>query len=205
MSKQVWVQPPNCPRCGKQLEPVSRERHGEWADHGEWACLCHKNDGKCLWWDWELTMILRCRLEQAEAGMYNPRVEKLVQSTAGDPSQPPHPFEQIKRILEEEANVLALSVDSGKYEGLPRRAQIAVLREIERLRWLAGHSKACMGQAPAAVDPRDKFRLANAVTEALREMASHPEDSVQDIFNEKLREWKTGMRIGTNMTMEEAV
>ena len=35
--------------------------------------------------------------------------------------------------------------------------------------------------------------LCNAVTEALREVDKCPYDSVQDIFNDKLESWDTGL------------
>jgi hypothetical protein len=35
--------------------------------------------------------------------------------------------------------------------------------------------------------------LCNAVTEALREVDRCPDDSVQDIFNDKLESWNTGL------------
>ena len=54
----VWVQPPDCPRCGQPLKPIKHT-------HGQWTCGNHADDGKCLWFDWELTMILRARLDQA--------------------------------------------------------------------------------------------------------------------------------------------
>ena len=40
---------------------------------------------------------------------------------------------------------------------------------------------------------KDVKILCNAITEALRECESHPEDSVQDIFNEALSSWETGL------------
>ena len=36
-------------------------------------------------------------------------------------------------------------------------------------------------------------RLHNAITEALREMERHPNDSPQDIWNESLKSWETGL------------
>jgi hypothetical protein len=54
----VWVQPPDCPRCGHPLKAITHS-------HGQWTCGNHEDDGKCLWFDWELTMILRARLEKA--------------------------------------------------------------------------------------------------------------------------------------------
>lgn len=38
-------------------------------------------------------------------------------------------------------------------------------------------------------------RLFNAITEALREMDKCPDDSVQDIWNESLESWETGLRM----------
>lgn len=40
---------------------------------------------------------------------------------------------------------------------------------------------------------KDVKILCNAITEALRECEAHPEDSVQDIFNEALSTWETGL------------
>lgn len=56
----VWATPPDCPKCGKPLVEASPE----WRPHGEWMCLQQDkmHDGKRLWWNYELTMILRSRL-----------------------------------------------------------------------------------------------------------------------------------------------
>ena len=45
-------------------------------------------------------------------------------------------------------------------------------------------------------------RLCNAITEALREMDKCPDDSVQDIWNESLESWKTGLRMDHNHNVE---
>jgi len=42
-------------------------------------------------------------------------------------------------------------------------------------------------------------RLCNAITEALREMDKCPDDSVQDIWNESLESWETGLRMNHNL------
>jgi hypothetical protein len=45
-------------------------------------------------------------------------------------------------------------------------------------------------------------RLCNAITEALREMEKCPDDSVQDIWNESLESWQTGLRMDHNHNVE---
>jgi hypothetical protein len=45
-------------------------------------------------------------------------------------------------------------------------------------------------------------RLCNAITEALREMEKCPDDSVQDIWNESLESWETGLRMDHNHNVE---
>lgn len=45
-------------------------------------------------------------------------------------------------------------------------------------------------------------RLLNAITEALREMDKCPNDSVQDIWNESLESWETGLRMDHNLIIE---
>ena len=37
--------------------------------------------------------------------------------------------------------------------------------------------------------------LCNAISEALREVERCPNDSIQDIFNEKLKSWNTELRL----------
>ena len=41
-------------------------------------------------------------------------------------------------------------------------------------------------------------RLCNAITEAIREMEQHPDDSVQDIWSESLDSWETGLYMDHN-------
>ena len=48
-------------------------------------------------------------------------------------------------------------------------------------------------------------RLCNAITEAIREMEKCPDDSVQDIWNESLESWETGLRIDHNHNVEPNV
>ena len=45
-------------------------------------------------------------------------------------------------------------------------------------------------------------RLCNAITEALREMDKCPDDSVQDIWNESLESWETGLCMDHNLIIE---
>ncbi len=44
--------------------------------------------------------------------------------------------------------------------------------------------------------------LLNAITEALREIEKCPDDSMQDIFNEKFKEWETGLRMNQSYVIE---
>lgn len=44
--------------------------------------------------------------------------------------------------------------------------------------------------------------LVNAITDALREMEKSPDDSVQDIWNEKLRDWNTKLRMDHNYRID---
>ena len=46
--------------------------------------------------------------------------------------------------------------------------------------------------------------LLNAITEAMREIDRHPEDSIQDIFNEALKSWETGLKMNKNYVFEPA-
>ena len=46
-------------------------------------------------------------------------------------------WEQVKRVLEEEANVLAFWLEGTRVDVLPHRVEIAVRRELKRLRRLA--------------------------------------------------------------------
>lgn len=59
-SPPIWVDPPDCPRCGKPLTAIEHT-------HGQWICSTHEDDGKCLWYDYELVMILRSKLSEANA------------------------------------------------------------------------------------------------------------------------------------------
>lgn len=43
--------------------------------------------------------------------------------------------------------------------------------------------------------------LKNAITDALREMDLHPDDSVQDIWNEQLKSWGTGYRMNRSYVL----
>jgi streptomycin 6-kinase len=53
----AWISFPDCPRCGKTL--IKTEGH-EYSIHGEWYCD-HLLEGKRIWWNYELTEILRQR------------------------------------------------------------------------------------------------------------------------------------------------
>jgi len=46
--------------------------------------------------------------------------------------------------------------------------------------------------------------LLNAITEALREMERCPDDSVQDIWNESLESWETGLRMNHLLEIEKS-
>ena len=45
-------------------------------------------------------------------------------------------------------------------------------------------------------------RLCNAIKEAIEEMERCPDDSIQDIWNEKLDEWQTGLRMDIHHNIE---
>ena len=45
-------------------------------------------------------------------------------------------------------------------------------------------------------------RICNAITEACREMQRCPDDSVQDIVNESLDSWETGLRMDHNFNID---
>lgn len=53
-------------------------------------------------------------------------------------------------------------------------------------------------ELPRIVGSSTLVRLCNAITEALREMEKCPYDSVQDIWNESLESWQTGLRMDHN-------
>jgi len=45
-------------------------------------------------------------------------------------------------------------------------------------------------------------RLLNAITDAVREMERCPDDSTQDIWNEALESWETGLRMNHLLEVE---
>jgi hypothetical protein len=53
----LWGARPSCPRCGDGLRVIN-------STHGRWFCANHDHDGKCVWWDYELTGIMQARLAQ---------------------------------------------------------------------------------------------------------------------------------------------
>lgn len=48
----------------------------------------------------------------------------------------------------------------------------------------------------------NNIKLFNAITEALREMEKCPNDSVQDIWNECLKSWETGLKMNHLLELE---
>ena len=52
-------------------------------------------------------------------------------------------------------------------------------------------------EKPASLPGQVKpiVRLCSAIKEAIEEMERCPYDSIQDIWNEKLEEWQTGLRM----------
>lgn len=48
----------------------------------------------------------------------------------------------------------------------------------------------------------NNIKLFNAITEALREMEKFPGDSVQDIWNECLKSWETGLKMNHLLELE---
>lgn len=42
---------------------------------------------------------------------------------------------------------------------------------------------------------QDWIKLTNAIKDALHEMEKCPDDSVQDIWNEQLKSWETGLKM----------
>lgn len=46
------------------------------------------------------------------------------------------------------------------------------------------------------------IKLFNAITEALRKMEKYPNDSVQDIWNESLKSWDTGLKMNHLLEIE---
>jgi hypothetical protein len=57
--RSAWAQPPCCPKCGAVLVAVVSE-------YGEWQCNTHA-DGKRIWFNYELTMILCAQNERLRA------------------------------------------------------------------------------------------------------------------------------------------
>lgn len=55
---------------------------------------------------------------------------------------------------------------------------------------------------PSIVGSSAIVRLCNAITEALREMEKCPDDSLQDIWNESLESWETGLHMDHNHNIE---
>ena len=51
--------------------------------------------------------------------------------------------------------------------------------------------------------PETVARLLNAITDAVREMERCPDDSTQDIWNESLESWRTGLRMNHRLELEE--
>lgn len=47
----------------------------------------------------------------------------------------------------------------------------------------------------------DNIKLRNAITDACREIQKCPEDSIQDIFNECLDNWETGLWMDHNFAL----
>lgn len=52
---------------------------------------------------------------------------------------------------------------------------------------------------------RNEMLFRNALTDALREIDDCPSDSMQDIINEKLKEWKVALRCGNDFEFDERV
>ena len=48
----------------------------------------------------------------------------------------------------------------------------------------------------------DSIKLINAITDALRDMEKHPDDCVEDIWNEALESWETGLRMNHRFELE---
>ena len=46
-------------------------------------------------------------------------------------------------------------------------------------------------------------KLLNAITEAVREIERSPDDSMQDIFNEALTSWRTGLKMNHRYEIEK--
>lgn len=56
-------------------------------------------------------------------------------------------------------------------------------------------------------DPTRQLKLnllTNAITEAMRNIEANPGDSPQDIFNESLKSWETGLRMNHRCEIDQA-
>jgi hypothetical protein len=56
--------------------------------------------------------------------------------------------------------------------------------------------------AEGASSAQRMVRLLNAITDAVREMEKGPDDSTQDIWNEALESWETGLRMNHLLEVE---
>lgn len=59
----VWVDPPDCPRCGLPLTPID-------SVYGQWQCPRHSENTRCVWFDYELIMILRQKTPKVQTFPY---------------------------------------------------------------------------------------------------------------------------------------
>jgi hypothetical protein len=50
---------------------------------------------------------------------------------------------------------------------------------------------------------KTETNLLNAITEAVREIERCPDDSMQDIFNEALTSWRTGLKMNHRYEIEK--
>ncbi len=71
----VWATIPDCPRCGARLQSAP----DVWKPRGDWMCN-GAHDGKRIWWNYELTAILRAGIIELEGKVseLEDRVEELV-------------------------------------------------------------------------------------------------------------------------------
>ena len=47
------------------------------------------------------------------------------------------------------------------------------------------------------------IKLINAVADACNEIQNSPDDSIQDIFNESLKSWETGLIMNSNFYIDQ--
>ena len=59
----IWVDPPDCPRCGNPLEKIS-------SVYGQWQCPRHAENTRCVWFDYELIIDLRRRTPKIQIFPY---------------------------------------------------------------------------------------------------------------------------------------